>query len=358
MNSVSGLWHYDGQTALRRTVALVPEGDGFVLVGDGVEPTVYRWSDLVRRDDSPDGPVFGVKDKAGWRLCFTAGIPEDAHGLLPRAARYGQWIDRIGFWRASALFLAGSVMLAFVVLRAPDWLAPNIPFSWERRLGDAMIGDFGGRFCKGPGGQQALDALVRKIDQGNPAVRVHVANIDMVNAVALPGGNIVIFQGLLKEAKSADEIAGVLGHEIGHVRKRHVVQALMRQAGMSVLLGGFGGDSGGYLNAMLAASYSREAESAADAYAIQQLRTARIAPDDTAAFFARMAKQEAKLGEAAAALGYVSSHPLSQSRERAFRQSRVAKGPYAPAIATGQWTALQGICTNDPHAEDMEDSFF
>ena len=99
-----------------------------------------------------------------------------------------------------------------------------------------MVGDFGGRFCNGPGGQAALDALVRKIDQGKPAVRVHVANIGMVNAVALPGGNIVLFRGLLQEAKSPDEIAGVLGHEIGHVRKRHVVRALMRQAGLSVLL--------------------------------------------------------------------------------------------------------------------------
>ena len=56
----------------------------------------------------------------------------------------------------------------------------------------------------------------------------------------------------------------------------------------------------------------------ADAYAIGQLKSARVSPDDTAGFFARMAAREAKLGSAAAAIGYVSSHPLSQSRERAF----------------------------------------
>ena len=42
----------------------------------------------------------------------------------------------------------------------------------------------------------------------------------MVNAVALPGGRIILFQGLIDKAKSADEVAGVLAHELGHLRRR------------------------------------------------------------------------------------------------------------------------------------------
>lgn len=358
MIDVSGLWHYDGRTAIRHKVDLRTGDDGFSLIGDNVDMGPYRWSDLVRRDNSPDGPVYGLKERAGWRICFASGVPDAIRDQLPGPARYGRWVDQLGFWRASVMFLAVSAVFALAVFKAPDWLAPNIPFTWEKQMGDAMVGDFGGRFCNGPGGQAALDALVRKIDRGKPAVRVHVANIGMVNAVALPGGNIVLFRGLLQEAKSPDEIAGVLGHEIGHVRKRHVVQALMRQAGLSVLLGGFGGNGGGYLNAMLAASYSREAESAADDYAIRQLKSARISPDDTAAFFARMSAQEAKLGEAAAALGYVSSHPLSQSRERAFRQSKQAGTAYAPVIDANQWAALSDICHNDPKVPADDSLFF
>ena len=357
MVRVSGLWHYDGKTAIRHEVELASTDAGFSLVGEEGETGPYLWRDLVRRDDSPDGPVYGLKDRAGWRICFTGGIPGDVRAHLPEPARYGRWIDRLGFWRASGLFLVASAIFAFGVIRAPDWLAPNIPFAWEKRMGDAMVCDFGGRFCNGPGGQAALDALVRKIDHGQPPVRVHVANLGMVNAVALPGGNIVVFRGLLQEAKSGDEIAGVLGHEIGHVRKRHVVQALMRQAGLSVLLGGFGGDTGGYLNSMLAASYSREAEAEADDYAIGQLKSARVSPDDTADFFARMAAQEAKLGSAAAAIGYVSTHPLSQSRERAFRRSKLSGRVYAPILDKAQWDALLDICHNDP-AVEKDDSFF
>lgn len=358
MIRVPDVWHYDGHSAIRHKVELVASGTDFALADPAGATESYRWDDLVRRDDSPDGPVYGLKDRAGWRICFAGPIPAEVREQLPEPARYGHWVDRFGFWRASGLFLLASAAIAFGVIKAPDWLAPNIPFAWEKRMGDAMVGDFGGRFCNGPGGQAALDALVRKIDRGDPPVRVHVANIAMVNAVALPGGNIVIFRGLLQEARSGDEIAGVLGHEIGHVRKRHVVQALMRQAGLSVLLGGFGGDTGGYLNAMLAASYSRDAEAQADAYAIGQLKSARVSPDDTADFFARMAAQEAKLGSAAAAIGYVSSHPLSQSRERAFRRSRQAGQTYAPVLDNRQWDALLDICHNDPKVEKDDSLFF
>lgn len=354
---MSDVWHYDGHSAIRHSVELVATKAGFRLIGEAGASDAYRWDDLVRRDDSPDGPVYGLRDKAGWRICFTGAIPDAVSAHLPRAMRYGHWIDRFGFWRASGLFLLASAVFALVVIRAPDWLGPRIPFAWEKRMGDAMVGDFGGRFCNGPGGQAALDALVGKIDRGQPPVRIRVANIAMVNAVALPGGNIVVFRGLLQESKSGDELAGVLGHEIGHVRKRHVVQALMRQAGLSVLLGGFGGDGGGYLNAMLAASYSREAESQADDYAIAQLRSALVSPDDTAAFFARMAAQEAKLGGAVAAMGYVSTHPLSQSRERAFRRSKEAGRGYAPVLDKAQWDALLDICHNDPNVE-QDDGFF
>ena len=74
-----------------------------------------------------------------------------------------------------------------------------------------------------------------------------------------------MFDGLLKQARSPDEVAGVLAHEIGHVREKHVMQALLRQMGLAVVLGGIDGNSGALVNNMLAMSYSRESEAEADA---------------------------------------------------------------------------------------------
>ncbi|MBB5684352.1 M48 family metallopeptidase [Sphingobium boeckii] len=341
------VWHYDGRTARKRTPRLIASADGFTLVDELGEDGPIAWASLIAREASGADAVYGLKDRPGWRLGITGAIPPDILAHLPRAERYGRMVDRFGLGRSTTVFLVLAAITVFVVLSAPRWIAPYVPSSWERRLGDAIVGDFGGRLCNGAGGQAALDKLTRRINPKGLPLQVRVANVDMVNAVALPGGKIIIFQELLQEAESADEVAGVLGHEIGHVQHRDVVQALLRQAGLSVLLGGVSGDAGGAFNALLAATYSREAESNADAAAVAGLAAAGISPMGTAGFFQRLAKMEQKLGRASMALSYVASHPLSHAREKVFAGSAVKGRAYTPALTRDEWDALVNICHND-----------
>ncbi|HBR84283.1 MAG TPA: peptidase, partial [Erythrobacter sp.] len=63
---------------------------------------------------------------------------------------------------------------------------PRIPAGWERQIGDALVGDFGGRICHTPAGDAALAKLLAKVDPADNAqdkVRAGIANMDMVNAV-------------------------------------------------------------------------------------------------------------------------------------------------------------------------------
>ena len=341
------VWHYDGRTARKRHPRLIPSRDGFMLVDEGGEDGPIAWADLEAREASGADAVYGLKGRHGWRLGFSGAVPPEILMHLPQVERYGRMVDRFGLGRSSTVFLALAAVTVFLVLSAPRWIAPYVPSSWERRLGDAIVGDFGGRLCNGEGGQAALDKLTKRINPRGLPLDVRVANVDMVNAVALPGGKIIIFQELLQEADSADEVAGVLGHEIGHVQNRDVVQALLRQAGLSVLLGGVSGEAGGAFNALLAATYSREAEANADAAAVAGLAAADISPMGTAGFFRRLAKMEAKLGKASVALGYVASHPLSQAREKVFAGSAVKGRAYTPALTREEWDALVNICHND-----------
>lgn len=352
MSDEVAIWHYDGATARRRHPVLVPDEKGFNLVEDDIVSGPFDWDALVAQAGAAGERVYGLKSHPGWRIGFAGEVPPHIDAKLPHPERYGRLIDRFGLVRASAVLAVIAGFVVFIGVTAPGWIAPYVPSSWERRLGDAMVGDFGGRFCKGPGGQQALDALARRLDGGGDPIEVRVANIKMVNAVALPGGKVVIFRGLLSDAKSPDEVAGVLGHEIGHVRNRDVMAALLRQMGLSVLLGGFSGDVGGTFNALLSATYSREAEARADNYALAALARAGVSPAATAGFFTRLAHDEAKLGPAGAALGYMSSHPLSQSRERKFKAGVVKSATYRPALDAAQWRALADICKNDPNVEE------
>lgn len=342
------VWHYDGRNALKRWPELRLEEGGFRLMEGAWEGDPVVWADLSFISDRGEARIYGHSHLPGWRLGFEGEIPAEIAAHLPAHSRYGAWIDRVGLTRAALAFAGIAAVAVFIGLKTPGWVAPFVPLSWERKLGDAMVGDFGGRFCRTGPGQDALRKLVARLEGPDDGPAVEVANIGMVNAVALPGGRIIIFQGLIDKAKSADEVAGVLGHEMGHVRHRDTIQALIRQLGLSVVLGGFSGDVGGYVNGALSMSYSRDAEARADKASIEALKRANISPLDTAAFFDRMAKGEKAMGRMADALNYMSSHPLSESRRKAFAKSAIKEHRYGEALSPAEWQALRSMCKNDP----------
>ncbi len=352
------VWHYDGSNGLRYEPEMVPEAGGFRLILDGLPGDFHAWAELAHFSERSSGPIYSLKGRSGWQIGFEGAPPAELAPFLPRSRRYGGFIDRVGLGPAAGVFLALSAIIVLIVMKAPDVLAPLVPMSWEKKLGDAMIGDFGGRICHGPGSDAAIGALTARLDPKGPPLDIRIANISMVNAVALPGGNIVVFQGLLKESKSADELAGVLGHEIGHVRNRDVMQSLLRQLGLSVVLGGANSNASGTLNSLVSSTYSREAESNADSYSIGLMNKARISPADTATFFARLAKDEKSLGKANSALGYLSSHPMSESREKKFRSSIAKDAAYSPVISPEQWLAITQSCAKDPKVKKDTGLFF
>ena len=97
------------------------------------------------------------------------------------------------------------------------------------------------------------------------------------NAFALPGDKVFLFSGLLAKADNADEIAGMLAHELGHLRHRDATRNLIYNGGTSFLIGLLFGDvtgSGALIFAsrsLVTASYSREAEQNADTFAIDMM---------------------------------------------------------------------------------------
>ncbi len=382
MTQPCSAWFYDGRSAVRRNVEIDVAGGQFHLVEAGQIHGPFAFSRLVYSGRQGNAHVYKHDEIDGWRIGLKGDIPAELAALLPAQNQYGSWIDRLGLGKATIAFGVVSAVAVAIILAAPQWLAPLVPASTEKKLGDALVGDFGGRFCNTEAGKAALTKLSSGLDEDISDLDIEVANIDMVNAVALPGGKIILFNGLLDNAKSADEVAGVLAHEMGHVRERHVMQSLIRQMGLSVLMGGLDGNIGGTLNGLLAMGYSRSAESEADQHAIQALQRADISPLATAGFFERLANMESmdrvegtptdgaeqpkteksgqtgsaasdaeSFNEAETLLGYLSSHPLSKSRKAAFEKSHVKDRDYTPALTQGEWDALREMCANDTDVE-------
>lgn len=350
------IWHYDGASATRHHPQIDWTVDGFSLTTDAGSGGPHRWADLVPIDGTGGRSVYGLRGVSGWRLGFAGRPPEHFAAHLPLVARYGRAIDRIGLWPAVGLFGVLAAATIFVVLRAPEWIAPYIPQSWENKLGDAMVGDFGGRLCETPASQAAIAKLQRELGKDVPIRQIGIANIDMINAVALPGGHVLIFDKLIKQAKSPDELAGVLAHEIGHVRHRDTLTGLVRQLGLSVVLGGFNGQIGGTVNGLLAMSYSRDAESAADQYSIGVLKSANISPLPTAAFFDKLGKLSGgeKIEQS---MSWMASHPVSAGRKTAFERSAVKGHRYRLSLTPVEWQAIVRACDEDKDVKPS-DAFF
>jgi hypothetical protein len=348
--------HYDGVSAIERFPMLMAGDATFMLVESDGQEGPFAFADLESREPIRGAPVFGLKKRPGWRIVFVEGLPVAVAARVPRAKQYGGLIDRIGLWPATLGFAALAALVLFAAVQLPTVVARLVPTGVERRMGDLMIGDFGGRVCNGPGGQAALDAIAHRL--GAPDyVEVHVVKIPVVNAVTLPGGKILLFDKLLQQANSPDEVAGVMAHELGHAKHRDVLAGLLRQFGLSVVLGGLGGNVGGYTNAALSITYTRAAEASADGYAIDDLKDAHISPAATASFFTRLAKMEPQFGRAGTELSYLSTHPMSSDRARRFTTSVVKGETYTPALDPAQWQALRGICANDPKAKGLQFEF-
>lgn len=332
-------WLYDGVIATRHIVQVRREGDRLVI--EGHEPVAI--ADLIRRGESGKD-VFGLKSNPGWRLGFDHPLPPDWTAALPVAQRYGRLIDRVGLIPAVIAGVAVSALVIFGLYRAPDVIAPLVPERWEQAFGDAMVGDLGGRTCTSGDGQRVLDRLGNELSLGKRTMRIRIVDIPIPNAVALPGGQIALFDGILKQAKSPDEIAGVLAHEIGHVEHRHVMAGLIRQFGLGLVLGG-SNKGVQYAQALLDARYSRSAESQADIYAIKALTANHISTRPTAEFFQRMSKGDTTGNRTIdTAFSWLSSHPVSAERRDKFSRADARIADPRPSMSADDWTAVKAIC--------------
>lgn len=348
---------YDGATARRRAVDLLLGPSALEIRENG--QLLARWPyEGVRRLDSaryvlrvrsldaPDLARLEIEDE-GLRadLARRCLRLEEGTGASRRA------LPRILAWSLAA---GASLVLTVIYLVpvAADLLAPLVPIAVERRLGVAVDNQvraiFGRETCSNPAGQAALTKLADRLESAATLpmpIAVAVLPSAIPNAVALPGGRIYLFEGLLSRAKNPDEIAGVLAHEMGHVAGRDVMRALIQTGGSSFLLGLLFGDvtGGGALilvaKTLVDSSHSRESETAADGFAADVMLGLGRSPKPLGAFLLRVTGE----GRGGVIPPFLQSHPLSEDRLAALER-RDAPAAGAELLTDGEWRDLRMIC--------------
>jgi Zn-dependent protease with chaperone function len=261
------------------------------------------------------------------------------------------------------LFIIGSIVfLVFGLSIASEKAVEYIPHSAEASLGEITAKSIlSGRqeLKSGPlydAVKKIWDATLKGVSSSPWEFRLYVANSSMVNALAAPGGHVVVFTGLLEKLESPEELAGILAHEMQHALKRHGLKNLIKRAGVSVSLGIILGDTGmlGELfktfgGQLLTMSYSRDAEREADRGAIEILQAADIDPTQFPNFFTRAASGSLSLG---GTLAILSTHPDDKERV-AYLQSEFGKLPkksWKPLDVN--WKEVRGLLTAAPPPTD------
>ncbi len=154
------------------------------------------------------------------------------------------------------------------------------------------------------------------------------------NAFALPGGYVYISRGLLVLTNSADELAGVIGHEIGHVAARHGVQRLTRAAPIgfvtgitsaavglvSPLLASAVSGTGSFINSAVLAPYSRGQENDADAIGQELAAKAGWDPAGITHFLNTLDREVTRNDSKASSIPFLSTHPSTPDRVRKTEQ--------------------------------------
>lgn len=345
--------YFDGETNRRRNVVVRFAGSLEIVEQDAVI-AAWPFGDVRRMDGPPT-----TRLRLG---CVTAPllarleIEDDVikqdiflHCPALEAGRGRTHTARIVLWSLAAACSIG-VLAVFGIPVVADRLAPLVPQALENRVGEAvdkqMLMIFG-TTCIAPDGQAALDALVGKLKAAGGVetpLKARVVSSITPNAFALPGGRIYLLDGLLRKAQTPDEIAGVLAHELGHIKHRDSLRMIIQTGGTSFLVGLLFGDVTGagamifVSRSLLNASYSRDAERSADAFALETMGKLGRSATAMAELLLRVIGTQVSRS-----FTILASHPLTEERLETMRRSqRPVTGP--ELLSAGEWRALKRIC--------------
>lgn len=170
------------------------------------------------------------------------------------------------------------------------------------------------------------DQIARTTSRADLDWRFFVVDSREVNAFAVPGGFIYVNRGLIERTTRMDELAGVLGHEIGHVVRRHSIEQMEKAQGANIgvtlacVLTGVCGSQAAQLGINIAggavfARFSRQDELEADQEAIANTVRARISPQGIVTMFQKLIAERRSRPSSVA--GWFATHPLEEDRIQA-----------------------------------------
>jgi beta-barrel assembly-enhancing protease len=233
----------------------------------------------------------------------------------------------------ATLFVLFISALYFLKDKMVERLANQVPVSWEKKAGDKLFTtlSLNYNFIKNDSLKKEFitiaNPLFKQIENKGYKIDLYFVKNSEINAFALPGGKVIIQTGLIENAKSWEEVMGVLSHELSHVTRRHHIRGIINNVGIFAILSAFVGDvsalAGTFANLggeLASLSNSRDFENEADQTGWDYLVKAKINPSGFISFFETLKKETEKETvidstlNKSIDLSFLSTHPNTQER--------------------------------------------
>ena len=272
-------------------------------------------------------------------------------------AALGYSKSRVERWQANWPAALGSLVLLLALLAAvffwglpaaAERIAAHLPASVDKRLGQAALAGLEARGLVAPSRLSderiaEVEALLPRVLPAHPRVPVRVlvrsSNALGANALALPDGTIIVTDDMVRLAFDADNeldgdgeagLLGVLGHEVGHIERRHATRAMtgssLTAAVSAALFGDFSAVAAGLPAVLTQMRYSRAMELEADDYAVTVLRRNGLAPDALADALVALERRHAGDDNLPRwlkrSMAYLSTHPATGERIARLRKAQ------------------------------------
>jgi|GEM_PF-1478454 Zn-dependent protease with chaperone function len=348
-------YFFDGHTALKHPVTVTFHTAHFTItLLDGGAPVEcpYTLSRRIQPFLPAEHVALRPNNHSGARLVLVEPT------LIDRLRRHAPEVldppflrrSRLRRWAAITGTLVAVMAVIFVLVPAVSSVFGFlVPDTTKRAVGARTVQQIfePAGLCIAEAGTQALKGLVDQLASTvgvDEDIAIHVTQFPMVNAFALPGWHMVLTEKLIETAESSAEVAGIIAHELGHMKLNHPTEAYFRRGLLSAVVdaifgGGLGFESVAAL--VITFSYSRDDEAAADDIAINALNDAGITTQGIADFFNREAKLPEGLQKMMVNLEWLSTHPSNQGRRQIALEQGTGRNQ---ALSPEGWRALRKVC--------------
>ena len=285
--------------------------------------------------------------------CKDETLPEMLKKRYPEKVFFKKRITNI--FKLNNASIVGVALAVLVLMGLGYWFglpwlagaaAARFPVGTEVKMGDTMYENMIRAYDVDERLTAATNDFAKSIDFKTPyPIRITVVKENEVNAFALPGGRIVVFDGIIRKMKTKEELAALLAHEVSHVHYRHSLRNIFRSLGGYLFLSLLLNDINGVVtvladnsNMLANLTYSRELETEADQKAMAIFKSDGL---DLKGFVDLFTVLKSAHGDVES-LKLLSTHPLTADRLRAAKEIVKGQGPVREdAGLERKWEAIK-----------------